>query len=97
MIQRYSKFLRFPREVDYTHWSVLWLNRRNILWGTLCLVIVDSVVFTLPYLIKLAVDSLQGRPLPTWIPKFWADLPSLYFLGSLCAVYLALSAFIAYA
>lgn len=96
MIFRKLRFREFPREVDFTHSSVLWLNRRNILWGTLCLLIVDAIVFVLPYLIKLAVDALQSKSLPLWIPNFWRQLPTIYFLSAVCAIYLACAALIAY-
>lgn len=92
----WGRILRPPREVDFTHSSVLWLNRKNLFWGTICLIVVDALVFTLPYLIKLAVDALQHKALPTWVPNFFAGLPTLPFLFSLCAIYVSISALIAY-
>ncbi|MBN8554679.1 MAG: ABC transporter ATP-binding protein [Deltaproteobacteria bacterium] len=79
-----------------THKKVVWANRYNLLKGTCSLIYCDLIVFTLPYLIKLAIDSLQGNALPQWIPAYWRNLPPLGFLFSLCFLYLGASAAMAY-
>ncbi len=83
-------------DVRFTHKRVLWENRRNVLKGTLCLVVVDFLVLALPLLVKVCIDFLQNQPLPKWIPDFYQKLPVLGFIISVCFIYLAMNAMIAF-
>jgi len=71
-------------------------NQAALLKGTLSLLLVDLVGFVLPYLVKISIDHIDGRPLPGWIPDMWNSISMPYFLLSVCCLYLGVAAFIAY-
>jgi ATP-binding cassette subfamily B protein len=79
----------------FTHRNLFWSNRSSVFKGSLCLIVVDLLVFTLPLLVKIVIDRLQGRSLPHWLPEFFSKTPTMAFILSLSFFYIALNALIA--
>jgi ATP-binding cassette subfamily B protein len=76
--------------------SLVRQNRKSIVYGALCLLVVDVLLFAFPFLVKLSIDHLKGEALPAWLPEAVKNLSAPAFLILMGGIYAILAGIVAY-